>query len=137
MAKNQRGRNNNNPEGRNQYSSELMSTARDHPLATAAAVAGAVGAGVFLWSNRNRIGNQVNRISRTASEMGRRASRRAGDWMDQMRSSSSGDLAMESGENESMATDSSRRAKSSRSANGSTRASDQPANSSAGIATAS
>ena len=89
MAKNQRGRNNNNPEGRNQYSSDVMSAVKDHPLATAAAVAGAVGAGVFLWSNRERVGNQVNRISRTAGEMGRRAGRKASDWMDEMRSQKS------------------------------------------------
>jgi len=32
-----------------------MSTARDNPLTTAAAVGGAVAAGVFLWSRRNQI----------------------------------------------------------------------------------
>ena len=108
--RNQRGRNNNNAEGRNQYTNEWMATAKDHPIATAAAVAGAVGAGVFLWSKRNQVNNQVNRISRTASEMSRRASSKAGDWLDQMRSgSSSRELAMAGGPNESSGIESSRR----------------------------
>ena len=52
-------RRNNNPEGRNQYSG-MMSTARENPLATAAAVGGAVAAGVFLWSRRNQISDQIS-----------------------------------------------------------------------------
>ena len=56
-----RGRNN-NPEGRNQYGG-LMSGARDNPLATAAAVGGAVAAGVFLWSRRNQISDQIGNLA--------------------------------------------------------------------------
>ena len=59
---NQRSRNN-NPEGRNQYSSDWMSTARDRPAATAAVAAAAVGAGVFLWSRRDQISNQLTQLS--------------------------------------------------------------------------
>ncbi|HVL78453.1 MAG TPA: hypothetical protein VM346_04105 [Sphingomicrobium sp.] len=56
MARNnQRGRNNNNPSGYNQYNSGWTGTAREHPFAAAAAVGGAVAAGVFLWSRRNQI----------------------------------------------------------------------------------
>ena len=130
MPNNQRGRNNNNPEGRNQYTNEWVATAKDHPIATAAAVAGAVGAGVFLWSNRNRVSNQVNRISQTAGEMSRRASNKASDWIDQMRSaSSSREMAMTDGPNESSAIESSRRtesrSKSNRSSGGQSRTSGQ------------
>ena len=60
-----RGRNrgrNNNPEGRNQYSG-WTSTARENPLATAAAVGGAVAAGVFLWSRRTQISEQIGNLS--------------------------------------------------------------------------
>ena len=65
-----RGRNrgrNNNPEGRNQYSG-WTSSARDNPLATAAAVGGAVAAGVFLWSRRNQISEQLGNLSDQISE---------------------------------------------------------------------
>ena len=51
---NRRGGQNNNPEGHNQYSSSIFGAARDNPLTTAAAVGGAVAAGVFLWSRRNQ-----------------------------------------------------------------------------------
>jgi len=61
-----RGRNN-NPEGRNQYSG-MMSTARDNPLTTAAAVGGAVAAGVFLWSRRNQISDQITSLADQISE---------------------------------------------------------------------
>ena len=133
MPNNQRGGNNNNSEGRNQYTNEWVATAKDHPIATAAAVAGAVGAGVFLWSKRNQVSNQVNRISRTAGEMSRRAGSRASDWMDQMRSgSSSRELAMTKGPNESSAIESSRRtaskSKSSRATGGQSRTSGQNMN---------
>src|SRR5690348_16711847 len=61
-----RGRNN-NPEGRNQYSG-MMSTARENPIAAAAAVGGAVAAGVFLWSRRNQISDQIGNLSDQISE---------------------------------------------------------------------
>ena len=97
---NQRGRNNNNPSGRNQYSSDWMGTVRDRPMATAAAAAAAVGAGVFLWSKRSQIGDQISRLSEQVT-----------DWADEMRSgsgSSSRELAMTAGPNESSAIESSR-----------------------------
>ena len=61
-----RGRNN-NPEGRNQYSG-LMGTARERPFAAAAAVGGAVAAGVFLWSKRNEISDQISNLSDQISD---------------------------------------------------------------------
>jgi hypothetical protein len=61
-SSNRRGGRNNNPTGRNQYSG-LMSSARDNPLATAAAVGGAVAAGVFLWSRRNQISDQIGNLA--------------------------------------------------------------------------
>jgi hypothetical protein len=50
-------------------------TAKDRPLATAAAVGGAVAAGVFLWSRRNQISDQLNNLSE-----------QIGDWRESMRS---------------------------------------------------
>ena len=61
-----RGRNN-NPEGRNQYSG-WMSSARENPMTTAAAVGGAVAAGVFLWSRRNQISDQISGLADQISE---------------------------------------------------------------------
>ncbi|HET7816827.1 MAG TPA: hypothetical protein VFK58_04550 [Sphingomicrobium sp.] len=85
MARNNRGGRNNNPEGRNQYSSGWMDTARDRPLAAAATAAAAVGAGVFLWSRRNQISEQLSHLSDQISE-----------WSEGMRSSS-GDTEFETG----------------------------------------
>ena len=62
-----RGGRNNNPEGHNQYSG-LMSSARENPLAAAAAVGGAVAAGVFLWSRRNQISEQIGELADQISE---------------------------------------------------------------------
>ena len=72
MATNNRGGNrsrgrNNNPEGRNQYSG-WTDTAKDRPFATAAAAAAAVGAGVFLWSRRNQISDQLSNLSDQISD---------------------------------------------------------------------
>jgi hypothetical protein len=58
---------NNNPEGRNQYSG-MMSTVRDNPITAAAAVGGAVAAGVFLWSRRSQISDQISNLSDQISE---------------------------------------------------------------------
>jgi hypothetical protein len=64
MARNnQRGSKNNNPEGRNQFTNSWRETARDRPVAAAAAAAAAVGAGVFLWSRRNQISDQITNLS--------------------------------------------------------------------------
>src|SRR4051812_48717460 len=62
-----RGGRNNNPEGRNQYSG-VMGGARENPLAAAAAIGGAVAAGVFLWSRRNQISDQIGNLSDQFSE---------------------------------------------------------------------
>jgi hypothetical protein len=43
-------------------------TARENPLATAAAVGGAVAAGVFLWSRRNQISDQISQLSEQIGE---------------------------------------------------------------------
>jgi hypothetical protein len=101
MARNnQRGGRNNNPSGRNQYSSDWMDTVRERPMASAAAAAAAVGAGVFLWSKRNEISNQLSRLTEQVT-----------DWADEMRSGSSNrELAMTAGPNESSAIESSRAA---------------------------
>jgi len=58
---------NNNPEGRNQYSG-VVGTARANPLAAAAAVGSAVAAGVFLWSRRGQISDQIQNLSDQISE---------------------------------------------------------------------
>lgn len=93
-----------NSSGRNSRSSNepMMShwadTARDHPLTTAAAAAGAAAAGVFLWSRRNQISDQISRLGDQIS-----------DWTENMHSGSSGrELAMTAGPNESGAIESSR-----------------------------
>ena len=79
MARSNRGGNrggrNNNPEGRNQYSGGVMGTARDRPFAAAATAAAAVGAGVFLWSKRNQISEQLSNLSDQIT-----------DWTENMRS---------------------------------------------------
>jgi hypothetical protein len=62
MPRNTRGGRNNNPSGRNQYSNGWIDTAKERPIATAAAAAAAVGAGVFLWSRRNQISDQISSL---------------------------------------------------------------------------
>ena len=64
----QSGRKNNNPEGRNQYSGGLMERVRNHPIASAAAAGGAVAAGMFLWSKRDKIGDQMSTMSDKVGE---------------------------------------------------------------------
>ena len=75
MAKNNRGGRNNNPTGRNQYSNGVMDMARERPFAAAAAAAGAAAAGLFLWSRRSQISNQLSSLSE-----------QIGDWTENMRS---------------------------------------------------
>ena len=59
-----RGGRNNNPTGRNQYSDwGVMEMARERPIAAAAAAAGAAAAGLFLWSKRSAISQQLSNIS--------------------------------------------------------------------------
>jgi len=67
--------NNNNPQGRNQYSNGMMDIARERPVAAAAAAAAAVGAGVFLWSKRSQISDQLTNLSE-----------QIGEWTENLRS---------------------------------------------------
>jgi hypothetical protein len=73
---NQRGRNNNNAEGRNQYTRNWTESARERPATAAAVAAAAVGAGVFLWSRREQISNQISQLSD-----------QVGQWTESMQSS--------------------------------------------------
>jgi len=59
---------NNNPTGKNQYSSSFGDYARERPIAAAAAAAAAVGAGVFLWSRRGQISDQISTLSDQLNE---------------------------------------------------------------------
>jgi len=70
-----RGSRNNNPSGRNQYSSDwgVMELARERPFAAAAAAAGAAAAGLFLWSRRAQISNQLSNLTD-----------QIGEWSDNM-----------------------------------------------------
>jgi hypothetical protein len=78
-----RGRNqskNNNPSGRNQYSDwGVMEMARERPIAAAAAAAGAAAAGLFLWSKRSQISQQLSNLSD-----------QIGEWKDNMGSNGNG-----------------------------------------------
>ena len=60
---NRRGRNN-NPTGRNQYSDwGVMEIVKERPVAATAAAAGAAAAGLFLWSKRTQISDQLSTLS--------------------------------------------------------------------------
>ena len=64
MPRSNQGGRNNNPTGRNQYSDwGVMELARERPFAAAAAAAGAAAAGLFLWSKRAQISNQLSSLS--------------------------------------------------------------------------
>ncbi|NUT00761.1 MAG: hypothetical protein HOP96_07280 [Sphingomonas sp.] len=76
MPRNNSRTRNNNPTGRNQYSSDWMGAVKDRPITAAATAAAAVGAGVFLWSKRNQISEQLSNLSDQIS-----------DWTESMRSS--------------------------------------------------
>ena len=66
-----------NPSGRNQYSDwGVMEMARERPFAAAAAAAGAAATGLFLWSKRAQISDQLGHLSE-----------QFGEWKDSMRSS--------------------------------------------------
>jgi hypothetical protein len=78
-----RGGGNNNRSGRDQYSG-VIGTARGNPLATAAAVGGAIAAGLFLWSRRNEVSDQIGNLADQLS-----------DWRDSVRSP--GDFAADDG----------------------------------------
>ena len=59
---------NNNPEGHNQYDRGWVDSAKERPFTAAAAVGGAVAAGVFLWSRRNQITDQISGLSDQISD---------------------------------------------------------------------
>lgn len=66
---NSRGGRNNNPSGRNQYSDwGMIDMVRERPVAAAAAAAGAAAAGLFLWSKRTQISNQLSSLSEQVGE---------------------------------------------------------------------
>lgn len=61
---NNRGGRNNNPSGRNQYSDwGMIDMVRERPVAAAAAAAGAAAAGLFLWSKRAQISDQLGHLT--------------------------------------------------------------------------
>ena len=61
---NNRGGRNNNPSGRNQYSDwGVMEMARERPVTAAAVAAGTAAAGLFLWSKRAQISDQLTHLS--------------------------------------------------------------------------
>ena len=60
--------NNRNRTSSRQFGSGVMEMARERPMAAAAAAAAAVGAGVFLWSRRNQISDQLSDLSDQISE---------------------------------------------------------------------
>lgn len=70
---------NNNPQGHNQYDRGWVDSARERPFTAAAAVGGAVAAGVFLWSRRNQISDQISSLSDQISEW-REGSSSPSDW---------------------------------------------------------
>jgi len=75
-----RGGRNNNPTGRNQYSDwGVMEMARERPIAAAAAAAGAAAAGLFLWSKRSAISQQLSNLSDQIGEWTEAMGSRGGD----------------------------------------------------------
>jgi hypothetical protein len=84
---NSRGGRNNNPAGHNQYDRGLVDSARDRPIAAAAAIGGAVAAGIFLWSKRNQISDQISSLSDQIS-----------DWREGLQSDSSNQGFMAQGD---------------------------------------
>ena len=78
---NSRGGRNNNPSGRNQYSDwGVMEMARERPIAAAATAVGAAAAGLFLWSKRAQISDQLSNLSDQIGEW--RESRGSGEFDD-------------------------------------------------------
>ena len=74
MPRRNSGGRNNNPSGHNQYSTwGVMDMARERPIAAAAAAAGAAAAGLFLWSKRAQISEQLTNLSD-----------QIGEWRDSM-----------------------------------------------------
>lgn len=63
--------------------------ARERPLTTAAVAAGAAAAGLFLWSRRAQISDQLSNLSDQLGEWteGMRSGDSSGEWMDDETSS--------------------------------------------------
>ena len=104
MARNSRNSSNRSRASNRSSDEPLMSqwaqTAKDNPLRTAAVAAGTVAAGVFLWSKRNEISDQISSLSDQIT-----------DWANEMRGGEGGnsrELALTGGPNESSAIESSR-----------------------------
>lgn len=78
MAKNVRGGRNRSSSGNREsdWSGGVLEMARDRPVAAAAVAAGAAAAGLFLWSKRSQISNQLSNISE-----------QIGDWTQSLGSS--------------------------------------------------
>ena len=69
--------------GSSDWSGGVMDIARDRPVAAAAVGIGAAAAGLFLWSKRSQISNQLSNLSD-----------QIGEWTENMGSGSSfGDMA--------------------------------------------
>ena len=80
---NNRGGRNNKPTGRNQYSDwGVTELVRERPIAAAAAAAGAAAAGLFLWSKRTQISQQLSNLSEQIS-----------DWTENMGSRNGSDFS--------------------------------------------
>ena len=82
--------------------SHWTETAKDNPVKAAAAAAGAVAAGVFLWSKRNQISEQIGRLSDQIS-----------DWSEQRGWSGSSDSEMAMADDSGQSTSSGSRSGSS------------------------
>ena len=82
MARNTRGGRSRSSSGNraSDRSGGVMEIARERPIAAAAVAAGAAAAGLFLWSRRSQISNQLSNISE-----------QIGEWTDNFGSGSSFD----------------------------------------------
>ncbi len=82
MPRNNRGGSNrgssSSSRGNELFGGGVMDIARDRPVAAAAVAAGAAAAGLFLWSKRSQISNQLSNLSD-----------QIGDWTENMGSGSS------------------------------------------------
>lgn len=77
----------NNPAGHNQYDRGWVDSAKERPFTAAAAIGGAVAAGVFLWSKRNQISDQLSGLSEQLN-----------DWREGMMSDSGTGAGTDNGE---------------------------------------
>src|SRR4029078_8398718 len=76
-----RGGRANTPAVGNQYSDwGVMEMARERPFAAAAAAAGAAAAGLFLWSKRTQISNQLSSLSDQIGEWSQSMGSTDGGW---------------------------------------------------------